>query len=112
MIPSTGTADNQSFSANLNRAAENLEQALELLREAKQELNQFARLTSHDLKTPLGTVVNLCDEVIDEFGKVVPAEARTMIQNARQTAFRMSGLIDQFLAIPIPKDGGLPGAKS
>ena len=50
-------------------ATENLQQALDMVFQANNELRQFAQLTSHDLKTPLGTVANLCEEVLDEFGR-------------------------------------------
>ena len=62
------------------------------------ELRQFAQLTSHDLKTPLGTVANLCEEALDEFGEKIPPAAREMIAAARNRAYRMSQTIDELLA--------------
>jgi signal transduction histidine kinase len=76
----------------------NLRNALDMLWKANQELRQFAQLTTHDLKTPLATVANLCDEALDEFGDQMPAEARKLIEAARQGTFRMSGLIDELLS--------------
>lgn len=76
----------------------NLQQALDMLWRANTELRQFAQLTSHDLKTPLATVANLCEEVLDEFGTQIPQPAREMIDTARQRIFRMSTLIDELLA--------------
>jgi len=94
-----------SLDAYFRRSTEDVQRALDLLFEANRELKQFAHFTSHDLKTPLGTVANLCDEVIDEFGDEIPAEARSMIESARQTAYRMSGLIDDLLSLSIPREG-------
>jgi signal transduction histidine kinase len=70
---------------------------LDLVYQANAELRQFAQLTSHDLKTPLATMANLCDEALDEFRDSMPAEAATLIEAARQRAFRMSTTIDELL---------------
>ena len=78
-----------------------LQQALDLLWKANTELKQFAHFTSHDLKTPLGTVANLCEEAIDEFGDQMPAEARSLIEAARRTVFRMSSTIDELLSASV-----------
>ncbi len=75
-----------------------LQRALEMLWEANLELRQFAQLASHDLKTPLATVANLCDEAVDEFGEQMPEEARQLIESAAKQAFRLSRLIDELLA--------------
>lgn len=61
-----------SLDAYFHRLTEDLQRALGMLWEANKKLKQFAHFTSHDLKTPLGTVANLCDEVIDEFGSQIP----------------------------------------
>jgi signal transduction histidine kinase len=70
---------------------------LDLVYQANTELRQFAQLTSHDLKTPLATMANLCDEALDEFRDTMPAEAAELIEAARQRAFRMSATIDELL---------------
>ncbi len=57
-----------------------------------------AGLRSQDLKTPLATVVNLCDEVLDEFSGAIPVEARSMVERAREAAYRLSRRIDELLA--------------
>jgi len=83
------------------QATQNLRTALELVFRANTELRQFAQLTSHDLKTPLATVANLCDEVLDEFAAQIPAEARKLIDAARNRALRMSTTIDELLTSTI-----------
>ncbi len=57
-------------------ATRNLRHALDIVFRSNTELRQFAQFTSHDLKTPLATVANLCDEVLDEFATEIPAEAQ------------------------------------
>lgn len=86
----------ESYFAQLS---EDLQRALNMVWKANEQLEQFAKLTSHDLKTPLGTVSNLCEEALDEFQDEMPKEAVHLIDNARQTALRMSGLIDELLSV-------------
>jgi signal transduction histidine kinase len=87
-----------TLDAYFQHATENLQQALDMLSHVNTELRQFAQLTSHDLKTPLGTVVNLCDEALDEFGPQMPPAARDLIAAAKNRAYRMSQTIDELLA--------------
>jgi signal transduction histidine kinase len=78
-----------------------LRNALDMLWTANSELRQFAQFTSHDLKTPLATMANLCEEVVDEFGEQIPEDAKQLISSARNHAFRMSALIDELLATSV-----------
>lgn len=86
-----------TLEAYFARMTANLRRALDLVYQANAELRQFAQLTSHDLKTPLATMVNLCDEALDEFGREIPGEAGKLIQAARNRALRMSATIDDLL---------------
>jgi signal transduction histidine kinase len=87
-----------TLEAYFTQATQSLRQALDLVYKANSELRQFAQLTSHDLKTPLATMANLCDEAMDEFGEQMPAEALKLIESARNRAFRMSSTIDELLS--------------
>jgi len=90
-----------TLDAYFQESTRQLRQALEMYWKANRELRQFAQLTSHDLKTPLATVANLCDEAIDEFADQIPDEARDLVERARRGIFRMSGLIDELLGSAI-----------
>lgn len=79
------------------RATQNIQKALDMYWKANIELRQFAHLTSHDLKTPLATVANFCDEALDEFGDRMPSGAKELIASARDRTFRMSTMIDELL---------------
>lgn len=81
-----------------------LRHALDMYWAANSELRQFAHFTSHDLKTPLGTVANLCEEVLDEFRDDIPAEARKLIESAQRTVYRMSSTIDELLLTSITSE--------
>ncbi len=87
-----------TLEAYFEQTTRQLHQALEMYWNANRELRQFAQLTSHDLKTPLATVANLCDEVLDEFGEQIPPEAQGLISKAQTHIFRMSRMIDELLA--------------
>jgi len=83
--------------AYFEQSTHQLRDALDMLWKANHDLRQFARLTTHDLKTPLATLANLCDEAVDEFGQQMPPEARELVDTARQQAFRMGQMIDELL---------------
>ncbi|HTQ40338.1 MAG TPA: protoglobin domain-containing protein [Pirellulales bacterium] len=98
-----------TLDAYFQHATENLQQALEMVYHANAELRQFAQLTSHDLKTPLGTMANLCDEALDEFGEQMPAGARELIDAAKNRAYRMSQTIDELLNSALTSQSGENG---
>ena len=75
------------------RSTEHLRTALRLLAQSNAELKEFADLASHDLKTPLATVANLCEEFLDEFGPQVPAEGRGLIEAARSKTLKLGRMI-------------------
>lgn len=90
-----------TLDAYFQQMTSNLRSALELYWRANSELRQFARFASHDLKTPLATVANLCDEALDEFGEEMPAGARELVAAAQERTLRMSKLIDELLSVSI-----------
>jgi len=87
-----------TLDAYFAQATQKLRQALNLYWRANDDLRRFAQLTSHDLKTPLATVANLCDEALDEFGSQMPPEARELIRAARDRTFQNSRMIDELLS--------------
>jgi len=97
-----------TLDAYFEQLTRDLRQALELYWAANNELKQFAHFTSHDLKTPLGTVANYCDEVLDEFEDQLPKDARQLIEAARATVFRMSGTIDELLSTALATETADP----
>lgn len=94
-----------TLDAYFSQSTQKLRHALDMLWRANVELKHFAQLASHDLKTPLATVANLCDEAIDEFGDEMPAEARQLIEAAKNRTYRMSAMIDELLASSLTEEG-------
>jgi signal transduction histidine kinase len=90
--------------AYFTHSTEALRRALEMYLRANLELRQFAHLASHDLKTPLATVANLCDEALDEFGSQMPGEAKQLIEKARARTYRLSKMIDELLSVTVRFD--------
>lgn len=90
-----------TLDAYFDQSMQTLRNALDMLWKANAELRQFAQLTSHDLKTPLATVANLCEETLDEFRNEMPASACQLIEAARKRIYRMSTMVDELLAITI-----------
>lgn len=88
-----------SLDAYFDQLTHQMREALDLFWRTNNELRRFAQLTSHDLKTPLATVANLCDEAMDEFEESMPEEARTLIKSATSRIYRMSTMIDELLSV-------------
>ncbi len=88
------------------QSTRNMQEALELVFQANTELRQFAQFTSHDLKTPLATAANLCEEVVDEFGREMPDTARELIQSAHQRLLRLATTIDELLRSTVSLQNG------
>ncbi|HJT33880.1 MAG TPA: protoglobin domain-containing protein [Pirellulales bacterium] len=95
-----------TLDAYFAQSTHKLRQALDMYWKANVELRQFAQLTSHDLKTPLATVANLCDEALDEFGEQMPDTARDLVAAAKARTFRMSRMIDELLASAVTMERG------
>jgi signal transduction histidine kinase len=94
-----------TLDAYFSRLTDDLRKALDMYWRANAELRQFAQLASHDLKTPLATVANLCEEALDEFRSEMPAEACELIERAKQRSYRMSRMIDELLDATLTQPG-------
>lgn len=75
-----------------------LEQTARLLAERNRELDQFAYITSHDLKAPLRGIANLAQWIEEDLGADVPDEVRGHLDLLRGRVYRMEALIDGILA--------------
>ena len=67
------------------------------LREANAQLEEFAKVAAHDLRSPMRGIVNLIDFVVEDFGGVAPASALNNLQRMRERAFAVERLIDDLL---------------
>ncbi len=77
--------------------AEELGRLARALERSNRDLDQFAYVTSHDLKAPLRGIANLSQWIEEDLGENVPAETREHLTLMRGRVHRMEGLIDGIL---------------
>lgn len=68
-----------------------------MLEERNRELDQFAYITSHDLKAPLRGIANLAQWIEEDLGEHATADIRSQLELLRGRAHRMEALIDGIL---------------
>lgn len=71
-----------------------LQQTAEALKLANEGLLQFVRISSHDLREPLNTVVQFSTLVEDDHGAALPDDARHHLRLVRRAGDRMRTLLD------------------
>jgi signal transduction histidine kinase len=85
-------ANEELEASNENLAHSNLE-----LQRSNAELEQFASVASHDLQEPLRKVQTFGDQIERRFGEQMPEEAIDYLRRMRNSANRMSTLIEDLL---------------
>jgi PAS domain S-box-containing protein len=74
-----------------------LARATAALEERNRELDQFAYITSHDLKAPLRGIANLSQWIEEDLGEQVTDDVRHQLELLRGRVHRMEALIDGIL---------------
>ncbi len=67
------------------------------LERSNEELDQFAYVASHDLKSPLRAVENLSTWLYEDYGELLPEAARDDLKLLRRRVKKMEGLLDSLL---------------
>lgn len=70
---------------------------LEELERSNRELDDFAYVTSHDLRSPLSDVRNLAQWLAEDLGDSLPAGSARHLQLMQDRIVRMEGLLDDLL---------------
>lgn len=68
------------------------------LLQSNEDLQQFAHVASHDLKEPVRKIRIFSSRLLDEFGAILPPQARLHLTKIEQAAQRMVMMIDGVLA--------------
>jgi len=90
------TATRQHEAALRDRARE-LADVARQLRQSNQELDQFAYITSHDLKAPLRGIANLSRWIEEDMGDALTPQIRQQMDLLRGRVHRMQMLIEGLL---------------
>ena len=80
--------------ADLNQS---LKVSNQSLFQSNRELDQFAYITSHDLKAPLRAIANLSEWIEEDIGVLLTDETRSQMQLLRSRVVRMQSLLDSLL---------------
>ena len=78
----------------LRKNKKQLEKALEKFEKKNQELERFAYIAAHDLKSPLGNIAALTHFFIDHYAENLDAEAVEVIELISKSSVKLRGLID------------------
>jgi signal transduction histidine kinase len=81
----------------LKRRAAELAEMARRLKKTNEELDQFAYITSHDLRAPLRGIANLSRWIEEDVGESFPPEAHRQMELLRGRVNRMEAMIDGIL---------------
>jgi signal transduction histidine kinase len=82
---------------NLRKTKSTLEKTLENLEEKNLELERFAFLAAHDLKSPLNNINGLSQLFLDVYGSEIDEEGKEMISLITSSSNKLGKLIDGLL---------------
>ena len=80
------------------RSEESLVTQAAELRRSNEDLEQFAHVASHDLRSPLNTILQFTEMMVHKHGASLDAEMVQLLQIIRNSAGRMGDLISALLA--------------
>jgi signal transduction histidine kinase len=95
------------LNGELNNLTRQLHQANAELSELNQLKNQFLGMAAHDLRAPVGLIINYSEFVLDEAGEHLSEEHREFLQICLNAAEDMQRLIESFLDFSIIESGNL-----
>lgn len=85
------------YSVERNRTQAELQRYAADLEQNKRVLDEFARIASHDLQTPLRGIHNDAQFLIDRFGGVMDDKAKEVLMAVKNSSEKMACLVDTLL---------------
>jgi signal transduction histidine kinase len=89
--------DRKLSEESMKRRAVELAEMARRLKKTNEELDQFAYITSHDLRAPLRGIANLSRWIEEDVGASFPPEAHRQMELLRGRVNRMEAMIDGIL---------------
>jgi len=94
---STDITSNKLNSQKLQKAKEELSQQINKLKQANAELDQFAYVASHDLKSPLNGITQLVTWLEEDCHEILPEESLEHLVLLKSRSKRMIALLNDLL---------------
>ena len=91
------TAYTEKLERSVRKRTQELRRLNVSLEQSNEDLQQFAHVASHDLKEPVRKIRTFTGRLLDEYGAVLPAEARTFLGKIQRATERMVTMIEGVL---------------
>ncbi|HEU4457987.1 MAG TPA: ATP-binding protein [Methylibium sp.] len=85
--------------SDLMRTQAELQRGMAELQRANEQLEQFARIASHDLREPLNTIAQFSELIEEDHGAQMPPEVRGYFDHLKRGAARMRTMLDDMLQL-------------
>lgn len=96
-----------ALNGELNNVTRQLHQTNAELRELNALKNRFLGMAAHDLRQPVGVIINYSTFVLDEAGSGLSGEQRDFLRTCLRAATGMRQVIDNFLDVSVIESGQL-----
>jgi signal transduction histidine kinase len=81
----------------LRKTNAQLKLSIGMLHEKNRNLEQFAQMAAHDLKSPLNNISSISELLMEHYGTSLDKEGRTMVSLIQNASEKLRGLIDGLL---------------